>query len=251
MHSIIVMKVISGKNLEYFLQIITNDPDNYFICLVPQYKRELFFHIFSRYSVNILFLPLKAHEIIMILSNICTAEEFLEAKMHFFRGMNHLQQKFAWKTAEISISHKARQLSDLLKYLNFFTSELDETNVRLGIEEMLINAVEHGNLELDSQDEAFEQLKKCRIADVHYNQRLIRVELELKDHYIYISIEDEGRGFNTSRAMAIIEGNNEIPDTEIMQPVGKGFWIIKNLFHSIKFEKEGRKIILGKKIREG
>jgi len=254
--SIIVLKIENELDMRHFKQIRTDYPDNYFICLISNKKRKIIFDILSRFSLYLLFLPLVEEEIIKTLQRIFQEMENLTAKIDFYHGLSSFKQAYSWKTQEINISNTAKFISNLLRHINLYKNDFEEVNARLGIEEALINAVEHGNLELDSKDrlkssvkeDHYEELKKNRFNDIQYNQKLIRIELELKNKAFYITIEDEGQGFDTTRAKAIFAGKAGINDSEITNPMGKGFWIIKNLFNSVKFEKDGRKIILEKKI---
>ena len=78
--------------------------------------------------------------------------------------------------------------------------------VAIGLQELLINAVEHGNLEIDAamkQDllmsgrwrEEIEQ----RLQDPAYSDRLVIVSFQRSERIISLTVQDEGAGFDHKR----------------------------------------------------
>jgi len=73
------------------------------------------------------------------------------------------------------------------------------------IEECVVNAHEHGNLELQSQwkEEAgehpwtnrFEEMRRARLCDVFFSARTISVEVSVTAQEFSCSVEDEGPGY--------------------------------------------------------
>lgn len=89
----------------------------------------------------------------------------------------------------------------LAQYLaNFFP---EPERVVQGIAELMINAIEHGNLEIDSAAKAefcrrgiWQREIQQRLASPNYADRKVDVVLSRKNGGIYIIVTDEGKGFD-------------------------------------------------------
>ncbi len=128
-------------------------------------------------------------------------------------------------------------------------NQSDETNLLLAIEEAGMNALDHGCLELDSRwkeeclDEEnfstrFDQVKKERLQQPQYGDRLIHFDLKYEQPDLQIIFRDGGNGFDTSY----------IRDQATGEVHGMGLMIINNLVDKIFFNEKGNEITLMKKI---
>ncbi len=75
--------------------------------------------------------------------------------------------------------------------------------VVMGFSELLVNAVEHGNLEITYAEKSrlnstgeWEQEVHCRLADPRYADKRVRVTLARADDKLLVRIVDQGRGFD-------------------------------------------------------
>ncbi len=155
-------------------------------------------------------------------------------------------------TINLEFSSKDFQLDEiqkvfqdtLLDYSKF--SPDDFLTIWLGVEEALLNALEHGNLELKSswKDELlggvefskFEEVRKERLADPFFGERKIKMEIEMKNGQLQITIEDEGPGFE-----------NRGPGLDASHDVyGRGLSIIDNIMDSMEFNEKGNRIVMRK-----
>ncbi len=93
----------------------------------------------------------------------------------------------------------------LLKGLSDSLEESTRYGLRLGIHEMVLNAIEHGNLEITAQEKeqaieqaSYDRLLEERQADPRYAARRVTVHVTRDDiQGLYeCSIKDEGRGFD-------------------------------------------------------
>ena len=73
---------------------------------------------------------------------------------------------------------------------------------RLGLVELLLNAIEHGNLAIDRElkcqllrDQRFEEEVAARLAREPYRSRRVRVHVDVAYPVVQIEIHDEGAGF--------------------------------------------------------
>ena len=97
--------------------------------------------------------------------------------------------------------HTLEEVEKLSSYLANFFPEPDR--VLRGIAELMINAIEHGNLEIgyDSKAELcrrglWQSEIEQRLSSANYSDRIAEVALTRKDGGIYIVISDQGRGFD-------------------------------------------------------
>ncbi len=93
-------------------------------------------------------------------------------------------------------------------------------DVRLSLEEALINAVQHGNK-----------------AD---KKKKVLVEAYIDNDCLYVKVEDEGKGFNSENTTSSIEDRN------IEKLSGRGVFLIKQCMDKVKFSKGGSRIVMVK-----
>ena len=118
--------------------------------------------------------------------------------------------------------------------------------VGVALEEALLNAVIHGNLEVSSSlreadDDAFERLIKLRQEDPRYNQRLVTVEMSSCREEMSWCIRDEGPGFNVTR----------IPDPRSADRVGlqsgRGVLMMRTFMDEVAFNPRGNEVTMTKR----
>ena len=109
-----------------------------------------------------------------------------------------------------------------------------------------MNAVEHGNLELDSSlraddplmEDIYEAERKRKLDDPIFGGRRISIELAIEDHTATLVLSDEGPGFDT-RAMSHEPSGFDVS--------GKGLWLIKRPFDEVSHNDKGNKLTLVKR----
>ncbi|MBF0349548.1 MAG: ATP-binding protein [SAR324 cluster bacterium] len=81
-------------------------------------------------------------------------------------------------------------------------TELQLNHLQMGLIEMLINASEHGNLEIDGdlkekmlEEDTYWEFFEDRSKQTPYESRIIQVELKFSRREIRVCITDEGPGF--------------------------------------------------------
>ena len=125
-----------------------------------------------------------------------------------------------------------------------FASANNVDVIAMAIHESLVNALEHGNLELDSrlkgdildQEDAYSDLRAQRLADPAYAGRLIEVRLAMDTDRIELEITDEGHGFDTSK-MA-----QDPRESEVATQCGRGLPLILLVMDEVHFNEKGNQI---------
>jgi len=116
----------------------------------------------------------------------------------------------------------------------------------VALEEALLNAVIHGNLEVSSalreaDDDAFERLIAIRQADARYGDRLVTVEMNGSREQFSWRIADEGPGFNVSR----------LPDPReedrLRLQSGRGVLMMRAFMDHVAFNARGNEVLMIKR----
>jgi anti-sigma regulatory factor (Ser/Thr protein kinase)/FixJ family two-component response regulator len=127
-----------------------------------------------------------------------------------------------------------------------FMSENEALRLRLAIQEAILNAIEHGNLELDSRWkevegeeglDKFTLVRRQRLEDPRYAERRVRVTSEFEEGRFQIVIKDEGPGFLNSKELII-------PLAENLSCFGRGMTLIKNAVDELRFRDNGSEVTL-------
>lgn len=146
------------------------------------------------------------------------------------------------KVAEDMCYRITRNLS---KYL-----DLNNTNlIRIAIREILINAIEHGNLNVSfdektesmANDKYFELIAERRDKKDYKNRR-VSVDYNITPEYAEFNIKDEGEGFNHKQ---VLKDAMNFDPTNLL-PHGRGLIMVNNIFDQISFNKIGNKVKLVK-----
>ncbi len=118
----------------------------------------------------------------------------------------------------------------------------------LGLQEIIINAIEHGNLEINYQEKQrllnsknlYDNLLRERAKDKRFCNRYIDIKVFSTPDYLEIEIKDQGKGFDLS----------SIPNPKIVdnffKESGKGILLAMKIFDKIKYNKKGNGVILYK-----
>ncbi|WP_053005956.1 ATP-binding protein [Kiloniella spongiae] len=113
----------------------------------------------------------------------------------------------------------------------------------IGLNELLHNAVEHGNLEIGYNLKT-ELLETSRLHDeIHnrlnmepYNKRIVKVSYTRSDSEIVFVIEDEGKGFNWQKYLTI-------DDERIRSNHGRGIALAKMMaFTELNYNEKGNRV---------
>jgi len=124
----------------------------------------------------------------------------------------------------------------------------DADLIRIGtaLHEAFVNAVEHGNLELDSglrndPDGAYQRLGNQRRRQKPYCTRRVQVLAHLTREQVTITIRDQGPGFDP----------RHLPDPTVPENIGKisgrGLLLIRTFMDDVRFNETGNEITLIKK----
>ena len=85
-------------------------------------------------------------------------------------------------------------------------SDRDRLQIGMALDEALVNAMHHGNLEVDSSyregdGSEYYELIRLRQQQEPWGSRRVKVEYEFSEEHICIQISDEGEGFDPSLSL--------------------------------------------------
>ena len=155
---------------------------------------------------------------------------------------------YGWTTSNIDIDQAARLLINPLKDKGCNDSMLMK-RIQLAIYEALMNAIDHGNLEINSRcknincdEAAYELIKKERLADPEYGNRSIMAGYQVSDNRITYHIKDEGGGFDYMNIEDPTASHN------LIKYSGRGIALIKMYMDEVSFNEKGNEIIMVKSL---
>ncbi|HVW01818.1 MAG TPA: response regulator [Planctomycetaceae bacterium] len=124
--------------------------------------------------------------------------------------------------------------------------EADLLRVGIALEEALLNAYYHGNLEVSSElreidHDAYHDLARERSQQSPYRDRRIHIKTQMSRGEAVFVIRDEGQGFNP----------NELPDptdpANIDRPCGRGLLLMRTFMDEVRFNPAGNEVTLVKR----
>jgi CheY-like chemotaxis protein/anti-sigma regulatory factor (Ser/Thr protein kinase) len=124
--------------------------------------------------------------------------------------------------------------------------ETERLRVGIALEEALLNAYYHGNLEVarslgKATREAREQLAQERLQQEPYRDRRIRVLARISRTEAVFVIRDEGPGFDVAR----LPSGAQLPDTE--DGVGRGIVLMRSIMDEVAYNDAGNEVTLVKR----
>jgi len=141
------------------------------------------------------------------------------------------------------LSHRITTVAS--KYL----SEDDLAGVRLGLRETLVNAIEHGNLNITYEEKTratesgnLQALIKQRQEDPLYSNRSVTVDYSADPTLIRFVVTDEGDGFDHEA----FRQRTHAPNLSILH--GRGLRMTAAMFDRFEFNLKGNCVILEKKV---
>lgn len=133
---------------------------------------------------------------------------------------------------------------EFIYFLDFNTLE----RVRVGLAEMLTNAIEHGNLSISGEQKlestengTYYELVEERLQDERYKDKKVIFSYLINAEQVKISIEDSGKGFKVE----------EIPDPTDQEGLfklhGRGILITRMYFDTVSYNSVGNRVELVKR----
>ena len=152
---------------------------------------------------------------------------------------------------ETNISHVPAIISRLISELGVKLDDSEITDIELGLDELITNALEHGNMGITfdekvkaSNSNTMLELYEKKLRNKEFAARKLRVHYKLRSDYCEWLIEDEGTGFDWRL----------IPDptqsSQLMELNGRGIFITHFLFDEMEYMGKGNMVRVRKNFTE-
>ncbi len=130
----------------------------------------------------------------------------------------------------------------------------ERRHVAVAIEEAMINAIFHGNLELDGalvqdarralHDGMIAEVVKERSFEPPFKDRRVRVGVEISRNRIDIIVRDDGSGFDSASKAKHADDISQLSGAG-----GRGLTLIRNFMDDVQFNEIGNEIRMGLKFK--
>lgn len=183
---------------------------------------------------------------------VATVEQVLSTSSHDRSEARLTARRLVRQESSFVLENDLALIASLVNYLQQDMERArlyDETErLRLGIalDEALLNAYYHGNLEIDSslreksQSEYFD-LASQRSKEPPYRERRIYVDARMtRDEIVYV-VRDEGPGFDPHQLPDPTDPNN------LDRPCGRGVLLMRTFMDEVTYNESGNQVTLVKR----
>ena len=124
-------------------------------------------------------------------------------------------------------------------------SDRDRLQIGMAMDEALVNAMHHGNLEVQSclredDDRQYYEEVKQRRCKAPFCDRRVKLEIEFSDQHICVQISDDGPGFDPRLVPDPRDGDN------VMKVSGRGLLLIRSFMDQVAHNRQGNQITMTK-----
>ena len=174
----------------------------------------------------------------------CLTSKSVEAQL--VTNIAYHKTDFSFEAHELA---KNEMMPPIIGWLT--ESSVIDTNTRLKImlsfQEALTNAVEHGCLELQSEWkeefddqglDTYSKIKRERLEDEKYANRLVTISSEYDDGELTLSITDGGKGFMTNEIRVVKQ------DGQMLESFGRGLALMAGNMDELFYSDHGRTVTL-------
>ncbi|MBO7054701.1 MAG: ATP-binding protein [Bacteroidales bacterium] len=235
------MQLIENDNGELFKKIRRIKPQTIINIVINQNEANAIFNAMEYGINNCIILPLEIND----LSNYLKKYEYLLRTRPQKKLQNTIEKPSSFSlTAHNSLTEISSIVDELLEDTNPIFENI-KTDLRIGLEELIINAIEHGNLNISFEEKStailngtFDSLLAQRQADERYKNKSITVTFHQEPEYDEWFIKDEGIGFNPCDIPCLIR------ESELKNLHGRGIFISRFHFDEIQYSEGGTKVRL-------
>lgn len=161
------------------------------------------------------------------------------------RALVRQELRFSFPSDRRLVRPAVTALQDFGMQFGIFT-ERERTRVGVALEECLLNAIVHGNLEVSSKlrdldDGSFEKLIALRIGKSPYKDRRVEVLANFSPEEAEFSIRDEGPGFDVSKLPDPTDPEN------MARAHGRGVLLMRTFMDDVSYNETGNQVTMSKR----
>lgn len=234
------IKMPGMTGIELLHEIRRRNSDVIFILVTGFGTEEMILEALRKGASNFFRKPLQVQEVFDWLETRRKEEESLALEDEDQMEVEETHKSLRVKTKHFLILPMVKQITANLT--GRFSKE-EQRNIRIGLEEALTNAWEHGSLEITADEKSrslengdFDALLRNRIET--RGERILQVEWNLDQTRMEIRLTDEGPGF----AWRDLLGQ----ESDLYLSHGRGLLLMKAFFDAVIFNEKGNQLILTK-----
>ena len=166
-------------------------------------------------------------------------------KERIIESLEETRFRFALANDDSLVAPLIRRLEEVVREMGL-CDETELIRVAVALREAIVNAIDHGNLELDSELRQDDERIYHRLADERrklspYRERRVQIDVGVTRTAATFTICDQGPGFDPSR----------LPDptdpANLCRIGGRGLLLIRTLMDEVSFNATGNQICLVKR----
>lgn len=191
--------------------------------------------------------PFNFNDLADVINTTLKYKSELDTTTYASRALVEEIKKFEIETTQADIYPIINQIC--VNFRNVFPDS-EIINLKIGIEEMLTNAIEHGNLGITYEEKnkaiekgTFGRLLEQRMKEKNNQQKKIYLHSRLNKDHVEICIRDEGKGFNW-RSLS------EPSPENLLSYNGRGIFLTKIFYDEVKFNERGNEVVIVKRRKE-
>ena len=241
-HEDILLLIIDIKEAINFIKRIKKiTPDLPFIVTARAATRKDIITALELGACEYLEKPLQPREITKIINKIKLLAAENQQKVNLYH--HFMEKKMVFKLNN-DLDLVPVLVQELISEIRKF-QVADLGGIQTALHETIINAIEHGNLELLSilkEKPNYLDLVTQRAAEPPYVDRQVTIAMNINRYFFSCQITDEGPGFDWHSLPDPRETEN------LAKPHGRGITLIANYFDKLDFNQKGNSITLTKKL---
>jgi FixJ family two-component response regulator/anti-sigma regulatory factor (Ser/Thr protein kinase) len=199
-------------------------------------------------AVNFFNKPLRPQDAVDFVASALRAKRTPRVSDLRTAGLVGESKRFSLVTADVDLHPVIEQIT--LNLPEFLAPDA-VVKVKIAIEEMIRNGVEHGNLGIGLEEKhralaegRFGDLLEERLALAGNAEKRILISSELDDEKLTVTVEDEGEGFPWATFM-------RRRPSELLRFNGRGILLAQMGFDRLLYNERGNKVILEKHLTKG
>ena len=152
-----------------------------------------------------------------------------------------------WEKRHLIIRNDLRIIRSVVDFIfsNIDYISEDVSFMKIGLQEILINAIEHGNLEISNKEKKelldrgdYNKILNKRVQDSAYKDKFVDIKVFSTPEYLKVTVQDMGKGFDPTQIPDPINPEN------FLEEYGKGIFMAINAFDEVEYNDIGNCVTL-------
>jgi CheY-like chemotaxis protein len=235
--------------LEMLSQLRSKKSDTFFIITTAFGSEDYAIEALRLGANNYLKKPIDKKSLIGLIKKY---QSIIEHRLLTQRAEGKIVEKELKIIFETNIDHVSAIVGQLISEINVPLNDSERTNIELGLDELITNSIEHGNLGISFDEKVFAadnntltDLYREKMNNPGLKDRKIKVDYRQKDGYCEWLITDEGDGFDWKSIPDPTQG------AQLMELNGRGIFITNFLFDEMEYLGKGNQVRVRKIHSEG